>query len=119
MSEMLYSLCETALVLSGLVVVIATRSSIKPIGGSSRSQHCKGQALDLQYWSGGKMDNKKIYDYILDNDIEFDQMINEFDFSWIHISYSETKNRKQVLEAYKDKDNKTAYRHAKDNIRAL
>lgn len=89
------------------------------IGGSSRSQHCKGQALDLQYWSGGKMDNKKIYDYILDNDIEFDQMINEFDFSWIHISYSESKNRKQVLEAYKDKDNKTAYRHAKDNIRAL
>ena len=70
-------------------------------------------------WSTGQMDNKKIYDYILDNNIEFDQMINEFDYSWIHISYSETKNRKQVLEAYKDDNNKTAYRHPNDNIKAL
>lgn len=89
------------------------------IGGSSRSQHCKGQAVDIQHWSKGQMDNKKIYDYILDNDIEFDQMINEFDYSWIHISYSDTKNRKQVLEAYKDDNNKTTYRHPSDNIKAL
>mgnify|MGYP000582978607 FL=1 len=50
------------------------------IGGSSRSQHCKGQAVDIQHWSKGKMDHKKIYDYILDNNIELDQMINEFDY---------------------------------------
>ena len=88
----------------------------RAIGGSSKSQHCKGKALDLQYWSDGKMDNKKIYDWIIDNAIEFDQMINEFDFAWIHLSLKEKKNRKDVLEAYKDEDGDTKYRYAPDII---
>ena len=82
----------------------------KAIGGSAKSQHSKAQALDLQYWSKGKMNNKIIYDWVIESDIEFDQMINEFDFSWIHISLKKNSNRKQVLEAYKDKDGDTAYR---------
>ena len=91
----------------------------KAIGGSKRSQHCKGEALDIQFWEDGEMNNKKIYDWILDSGLEFDQMINEFDFAWIHISFKNGKNRKQVLEAYKDNKNKTAYRYPNDNIRAL
>ena len=91
----------------------------KAIGGSSRSQHCKGQALDLQFWQDGKMNNKVIYDWVLDSGLDFDQMINEFDFAWIHISFNSSKNRRQVLEAYKNDQGKTAYRHAKDNIKAL
>jgi zinc D-Ala-D-Ala carboxypeptidase len=79
------------------------------IGGSSRSQHCKGQALDLQFWKKGKMCNKEIYDWVIKSNIEFDQMINEFDFAWIHISYNEDNNRKQILEAYKE-NNKTKYK---------
>ena len=90
----------------------------RAISGSNKSQHCKGQALDLQFWENGAMNNKKIYDWILENKIEFDQMINEFDFSWIHISLKENKNRKLVLEAYKDEDGDTTYKHA-DNIKAL
>lgn len=39
-------------------------------------------------------------------------MINEFDFSWIHISLKKNSNRKQVLEAYKDDEGDTAYRLA-------
>ena len=58
----------------------------RSIGGSTKSQHCKGQAVDIQFWDKGVMKNKVIYDYIVQNGIEFDQMINEFDFSWIHIS---------------------------------
>ena len=84
----------------------------RAIGGSNKSQHCKGQALDLQFWEGGEMNNKKIYDWILSSGIDFDQMINEFDYSWIHISFSEFKNRKQVLEAYKDEDGDTRYKYA-------
>jgi len=84
----------------------------RAIGGSSKSQHCKGEALDLQFWEGGKMNNKVIYDWILDSGLEFDQMINEFDFSWIHISLKEKNNRKQVLKAYKDEDNDTKYKYA-------
>ena len=83
----------------------------RAIGGSTKSQHCKGEALDLQYWSKGKMSNKEIYDWVVKSGIEFDQMINEFDYSWIHISLkSNGKNRKQILEAYKDSDGDTAYK---------
>lgn len=84
----------------------------RAIGGSRSSQHCKGQALDVQFWSKGKMDNKVIYDWILQSKLEFDQMINEFDFAWIHISLKAEDNRKQVLEAYKDEDGDTKYRYA-------
>tara|TARA_R110002012_G_scaffold294370_1_gene490475 strand:+ start:293 stop:763 length:471 start_codon:yes stop_codon:yes gene_type:complete len=91
----------------------------RAIGGSSRSQHCKGQALDLQFWKDGEMNNQVIYDWVLDSGLEFDQMINEFDYAWIHISFKSGKNRKQVLEAYKNDQGKTAYRHASDNIKAL
>ena len=85
----------------------------RAIGGSSKSQHCKGEALDLQFWKEGKMCNKEIYDWVIKSEIEFDQMINEFDFAWIHISLkSNGKNRRMVLEAYKDKDGDTAYKVA-------
>ncbi len=84
----------------------------RAIGGSSKSQHCKGQACDLQFWKDGKMCNEEIYKWVLKSGLDFDQMINEFDFSWIHISLKDKKNRKQVLEAYKDKDGDTAYKIA-------
>mgnify|MGYP003664307939 CR=1 FL=1 len=84
----------------------------RAIGGSRSSQHCKGQALDIQFWEMGQMNNKVIYDFILDSNIEFDQMINEFDFAWIHISLKDKGNRKQVLEAYKDEDGDTKYKYA-------
>jgi len=84
----------------------------RAIGGSRSSQHCKGQALDIQFWRNGKMCNKEVYDYVLLSGLDFDQMINEFDFAWIHISLKVEDNRKQVLEAYKDEDGDTKYRYA-------
>ena len=84
----------------------------RAIGGSSKSQHCKGEALDLQFWKDGQMCNQEIYQWILNSGLDFDQMINEFNFSWIHISLKEKNNRQQVLEAYKDKDGDTAYKIA-------
>jgi zinc D-Ala-D-Ala carboxypeptidase len=92
----------------------------KAIGGAYRvikgkymasSQHCRGQAADLKYVDGdGCVDNQQIWDFVLDSELEFDQMINEFDYAWIHISYNKGKNRKQLLEAYKNADGKTKYR---------
>lgn len=90
----------------------------RAIGGSSKSQHCKGQALDLQFWRDGQMCNQEIYKWILNSNLQFDQMINEFDFAWIHISLKEKNNRNQVLEAYKDNDGDTAYKIA-DIVTAL
>ncbi len=85
----------------------------RAIGGSTKSQHCKGQAVDIQFWKKGEMCNKEIYNWVLKEGIEFDQMINEFDYAWIHISLRpDNKNRRMVLEAYKDNDGDTAYKVA-------
>jgi hypothetical protein len=71
------------------------------IKGSITSQHCSGQAIDIDSVSPT---NKEIFDYIKKN-LEFDQLIWEFGTSknpdWVHVSYSATKNRKQILKATK------------------
>ena len=84
----------------------------KLIKGSKRSQHCKGQAVDIQFKVDGVMDNKVIWDKVIELGLPFDQMINEFDFSWIHISYNHEHNRKGLLEAYKE-NGRTKYKYHK------
>lgn len=85
----------------------------KAIGGSANSQHCKGQAIDIDDVYG-YMSNADMYEYIKNN-LSFDQMIWEFGNSdnpdWVHISYvNEEANRNRCLLAYKDENNKTAYK---------
>jgi len=63
------------------------------VGGSPLSQHTKGQAIDIT--TGTKSENKKLFE--LAKTLDFDQLINEYDFSWIHISYKSSGNRKQIL----------------------
>ena len=84
----------------------------KLIKGSKRSQHCKGQASDIQFKVDGVMDNKVIWDKVIELGLPFDQMINEFEYSWIHISYNEEHNRKSLLEAYKE-NGRTKYKFHK------
>ena len=64
------------------------------VGGSATSQHCKGEAIDIS--AGNKVENKKLFDWICAN-LDFDQVINEYDFQWVHISYKSKGNRKQIL----------------------
>lgn len=64
------------------------------IGGSDTSQHRLGEAADITV--GTKKGNKKLFEYIKDN-LPFDQLINESNFSWVHVSYREGRLRKQVL----------------------
>jgi Ulp1 family protease len=67
----------------------------KAVGGVRNSQHSLGEAADITVQS--RQGNKKLFEIIRDN-LNFDQLINERDFSWIHVSYkSEEENRKQVL----------------------
>jgi hypothetical protein len=72
----------------------------KAIGGSKTSQHCKGEALDLDADIYGGLTNKQIFDYIKDN-LEFDQLIWEYGDNktpdWVHVSYKKENNRLQVL----------------------
>lgn len=83
----------------------------KAIGGSSRSQHCQGKACDIQFYKNNRMNNKILFDAIIELDLPFDQMINEFDYSWIHISFCNCdKRRGQILEAVKNNiTKKTSY----------
>ena len=81
------------------------------IKGSKSSQHCTGEALDIDM-DGTEVTNKEVFDYIKDN-LEFDQLIWEFGTNdnpdWVHVSYKASgKQRKQVLKATKVKG-KTVY----------
>jgi len=82
------------------------------IGGSKTSQHCKGQAMDIDD-TFGRMTNAEMYHWIKDN-LDFDQMIWEFgdddNPAWVHVSYvSPEKNRNRCLKAYKE-NKKTKYK---------
>lgn len=80
------------------------------IGGSARSQHCQGRAIDIDDIYGHKT-NKEMFEWIKEN-LDFDQMIWEFGSDnpdWVHVSYvSEDKNRNRVLKAVRD-NGKTKY----------
>ena len=83
------------------------------IGGSKTSQHCKGQAIDIDDVFGHKT-NAEMYAWIKEN-LNFDQMIWEFGTdmnpNWVHVSYvSDEDNRNRCLKAYRDKYNKTKYK---------
>lgn len=66
----------------------------KKVGGASSSQHTKGQAADIT--AGSKAENKKLFDLL--KEMDFDQLINENDYTWVHVSYKRIGyNRKQTL----------------------
>ena len=82
------------------------------IGGSSKSQHCKGQAIDIDD-TFGRMTNAEMYHFIKKH-LSFDQLIWEFgnddNPNWVHISYvSENENRNRCLQAYRE-NGKTKYK---------
>lgn len=64
------------------------------VGGSKTSDHMQGRAIDLT--AGNRSENKKLFDWCKAN-LKFDQLINEYDYSWIHISFNMGKNRNQTL----------------------
>ena len=66
----------------------------KAVKGSATSQHVDGKAMDIS--TGTKAGNKLIYEWAKNNLI-FDQLINEYDYAWVHISYNKNNNRNQTL----------------------
>ena len=83
----------------------------KAIGGSAKSQHCHGQAMDIDD-TYGNASNAAMFDWIKAN-LDYDQMIWEFGTDqnpdWVHVSYvSPEANRKRCLKAYRE-NGKTKY----------
>lgn len=76
------------------------------IGGSATSQHCSGEAIDIDMdGSASGVTNAQVFNFIKDN-LQFDQLIAEFPKSgnpeWVHVSHETTgKQRKQILVAKK------------------
>lgn len=66
----------------------------KAVKGSPTSQHVKGEAIDMDM--GNVADNKKLYDWCKANLI-FDQLINEYNYSWVHISFKLGNNRNEAF----------------------
>ena len=83
------------------------------VGGSSRSQHCKGEAADIEVPG---TPNAELAEWIRDN-LDFDQLILEFaqkgvpDAGWVHVSYkADGSNRRSILTALRDPETrKTQY----------
>lgn len=75
------------------------------VGGSSSSQHMRGEAADI---STNSLTTEELFQLIKGSAIKFDQLIQEFD-SWIHVSYRAGRNRGQCLRATRERG-RTVYR---------
>ena len=73
------------------------RSAIlnRSVNGATSSQHRLGEAADIT--TGSKDENRKLFE-IIKNELLLDQLIDEKNFSWVHVSFREGRNRKQVLK---------------------
>ena len=67
----------------------------RKVGGVSTSQHLKGEAADISV--GDRKENRKLFELVKRLGLPFDQLIDENDCKWIHISYS-PRHRRQVLK---------------------
>jgi uncharacterized protein YcbK (DUF882 family) len=68
----------------------------KEVGGVVTSQHRRGEAADIS--AGSIKENEKLFNLIQELNLPFDQLINESNFSWVHVSYSQERQRKQILK---------------------
>jgi len=88
----------------------------RKIGGSANSQHCKGEAMDIDADIYGGVTNAEIFHWLRKNAI-FDQLIWEFgtdqEPDWVHVSRVEKSNRGEVLVSYRGADNKAHYKYYK------
>ena len=83
------------------------------IGGSRKSQHMKGQAIDIDDTFGHKT-NAEMYHYVKDN-LDFDQLIWEFGTdknpNWLHISWVSHRPNRKKLTVAKKVNGRTKYIH--------
>lgn len=68
----------------------------KLVNGSKTSQHRTGQAADIRTVEDTMEENRKLFDLVQELNLPFDQLIDEYNYDWVHVSYS-PRNRKQIL----------------------
>ena len=68
----------------------------RAVGGSATSHHMDGMAADIT--TGNKVDNRRLFQLIINLKLPFTQLIDERDFSWVHVSYDPANVKRQVLK---------------------
>ena len=68
----------------------------KLVNGSKTSQHLYGFAADIRTVEDTIEENKKLFDLVQKLNLPYDQLIDEYNYDWVHVSYS-PRNRKQIL----------------------
>ena len=68
----------------------------KAVGGSATSHHLRGMAADIT--TGNNADNRRLFQLIINLKLPFTQLIDERDFSWVHVSYDPENVKRQVLK---------------------
>lgn len=66
------------------------------VKGSSTSQHLLGQAADIRTVSDDPEENKKLFNLIINMHLSYDQVIDEYNYNWIHVSYG-PRHRRRIL----------------------
>ena len=66
------------------------------VNGVRGSQHRTGQAADIRSKVDTRKENKKLFDLVIALELPFDQLIDEYDYNWVHVSFSD-RNRRQIL----------------------
>ena len=66
------------------------------VGGSATSHHMRGMAADIT--TGNKVENRKLFQLIMDLKLPFTQLIDEKNFSWVHVSLDPADVKRQVLK---------------------
>lgn len=82
----------------------------KVVGGAASSQHVKGEAADIRSVEDTQEENKKLFDLIVKLKLPFDQLINEHNYDWVHVSFG-ARHRRQKLRAVR-KNGRTVYVNA-------
>lgn len=67
----------------------------KAVGGSKTSDHVKGFAADIT--GGSKEENERLF-YLIKYNFNFKQLIDEKNFSWVHVSYDPSNLKNQILK---------------------
>lgn len=69
----------------------------RAVGGVARSQHLSGMAADIQSVGKSKAEHKKLFELVQRLNLPYDQLIDEYDYKWVHVSYNAKGNRRQIL----------------------
>ena len=83
----------------------------KAVKGAASSQHVKGEAADIRTLQDTPAENKKLFDLIIQLKLPFDQLINEYNYDWVHVSFG-PRMRGQKLQAVRV-NGRTVYKSIK------